>query len=185
MEQGRRLASEELLTVMAQDLRNYLTPIRGRIELLYVARLHQGIFVINAQPMNLMELVQEVVDAFRTAERPIHLNTPVEVVFSADPHRLRQLLGNVLANAVECTPEQTPILVEGAIERRMDGPWMILTVSNAGPGLPDERLATFFHPFVAGSPSTRLGLYLVNSIAAAHGGTLSINSLAGHPRLTG
>src|SRR2546421_1984415 len=34
MEQGRRLASEELLTVMAQDLRNYLTPIKGRIELL-------------------------------------------------------------------------------------------------------------------------------------------------------
>lgn len=215
MEQGRRLASEEVLTVMAQDLRNYLTPIRGRIELLEqrarregleqdirdvravnhtlcllermsadlldVARLNQGIFAINAQQMKLMELVQEVVAAFSTAERPIHLHTPVEVAFSADPDRLRQLLENVLANAVKYAPKQTPIVVEGAIERRMDGPWMILTVSNAGPGLPAERLATFFQPFVAGSPSTGLGLglYLSNRIAAAHGGTLAIDSPAG------
>ncbi len=214
MEQGRRLASEELLTVMAQDLRNYLTPLRGRIELLEqrvhregreqdirdihavnrtlgqlermsadlldVARLHQGIFAINAQPMNLMELVQEVVSAFRTAERPIHVHSPVEVVFSADPDRLRQLLENVLANAVKYAPKQTPIVVEARIERRMDGLWMILTVSNAGPGLPVERLATFFQPFVAGSPSTSLGLglYLANRIASAHGGTLTIDSPA-------
>jgi K+-sensing histidine kinase KdpD len=212
-EQGRRLASEELLTVMAQDLRNYLTPIRGRFELLEqraqrdgreqdirdvrtvnhtlgllermsadlldVARLNQGIFAINDQPMHLMELVQEVVAAFRTAERPIHVHTPVEVVFSADPDRLRQLLENVLANAVKCAPKQTPIIVEGAIERRMDGPWMILTVSNAGPGLPAERLSTFFHPFAAGSPSASLGLYLANRIASAHGATLTIDSPAG------
>jgi len=215
MEQGRRLASEEVLTVIAQDLRNYLTPIRGRIELLEqrahregrepdirdvravnhtlgllermsadlldVACLHQGIFAINAQPMKLLELVREVVSAFRTTERPIHVHSHVEVVFSADPDRLRQLLENVLANAVNCAPKQTPIVVEGAIERRMDGLWMILTVSNAGPGLPAERLATFFQPFVAGSPPTSLGLglYLANRIAAAHGGMLTIDSPAG------
>ena len=105
----------------------------------------------------------------------------MEVVFSADPDRLRQLLENVLANAVNCAPKQTPIVVEGAIERRMDGLWMILTVSNAGPGLSAERLATFFQPFVAGSPPTSLGLglYLANRIAAAHGGTLTIDSPAG------
>src|SRR6202022_3526917 len=78
-------------------------------------------------------------------------------------------------------PKQTPIVVEGTIERRMDGPWMILTVSNAGSSLPAERLATFFHPFVAGSQSTDLGLglNLANRIAAAHGGTLTIDSPAG------
>jgi two-component system, OmpR family, sensor kinase len=214
MQQGRGLATEELLTIMARDLRNYLTPLRGRIELLErrahregreqdmrdasavsqtlgllarmsadlldVARLNQGIFAIDAQQMKLMELVQEVVAAFSTAEKPIHVHTPVEVVFSADPDRLRQLLENVLANAVNYAPKQTPIVVEGAIERRMDGLWMILTVSNAGPGLPAERLATFFQPFVAGSPSTGqgLGLYLANRIAAAHGGALTIDSPA-------
>src|SRR3984893_949719 len=124
-QQGRRQAAEEVLTIMARDLRTYLTPLRGRIEvlerracqegreqdirdvlavnhtlsllervsadLLDVAHLNQGIFAINAQHMKLMELVQEVVAAFSTAETPIHVHTPVEVVFSADPDRLRQL----------------------------------------------------------------------------------------------
>jgi signal transduction histidine kinase len=213
VEQGRRLATEEVVTIMAHELRNYLTPLRGRIELLErracqegqeqdvreasavnhtlglierviadlldVAYLNQGIFAINAQPMKFIELAQEVVSGFSTAERPIHFHTPVEVVFTADPHRLRQLLENVLANAVNYAPKHTPVVVEVAIERRMDGPWMILTVSNQGPGLPPERLATFFHPFVAGSPSTGLGLYLASRIAAAHGGTLTIDSPAG------
>jgi two-component system OmpR family sensor kinase len=215
MQQGRCLVSEELLTIIARDLHNYLTPLRGRIELLElrarregreqdirdvralnhtlglleqvsadlldVAGLNQGIFAIDAQQMKLMELVQEVVAAFSTAETPIHVHTPVEVVFSADPNRLRQLLENVLANAVTYAPKQTPIVVEVRIERRMDGPWMILTVSNQGPGLPPELLLCFFHPFVASSPSTGLGLglYLANRIAAAHGGTLTIDSPAG------
>lgn len=215
VEQGRRVVAEELLTIMAHDLCNYITPLRGRIELLEerahgegreedlrdvsavnhtlgllervianlldVTRLHQGIFAINAQPMKLMDLVQEVVSAFRTAERPIHFHTPVEVAFTADPDRLRQLLENVLANAVNYAPKQTPIVVKVAIEQRMEGPWMILTVSNQGPGLTPERLATFFHPFVASSQSTGLGLglYLASRIAAAHGGTLAIDSPAG------
>ena len=215
VEQGRRLATEEVVTIMAHDLRSYLSPLKGRIKLLErracqegreqdmrdantvkhtvgllerviidlldVAHLNQGIFAINAQHMNLMDLVQEVVAAFRTAERPIHVHTPVEVVFTADPDRLRQLLENVLTNAVKHAPKQTPIVVEVHIKRRMDGPWMILTVSNQGPGLPPELLTTFFHPFVAGSQSTGsgLGLYLANRIAAAHGGTLTIDSPAG------
>ena len=215
VEQGRRLATEELLTIMAHDLGSYLTPLRGRIELLErrayqegreqdlhdvsavnhtldllarviadlldVARLHQGIFAINAQHMHFMALVQEVVAAFSTPETPIHIHTPVEVVFSADPDRLRQLLENVLANAVKYAPKQTPIAVEAAIERRTDGPWMILSISNQRPDLPPEKLTTFFHPFVAGAPSTGLGLglYLANRIAAAHGGTLTIDSPAG------
>jgi two-component system OmpR family sensor kinase len=63
----------------------------------------------------------------------------------------------------------------------MDGLWMLLTVSNQGPGLPPELLPCFFHPFVASLPSTGLGLelYLANRIAAAHGGTLTIDSPAG------
>ena len=215
VEQSRRLTAEELLTIMAHDLGNYLTPLKGRIELLErrarregreqdlhdvravnhtlglltrviadlldVARLHQGIFAINAQSMHFMELVREVAAAFSTPEMPIHIHTSVEVVFTADPDRLRQLLENVLANAVKHAPKQTPIAVEAHVERRMDGPWMILTVSNQGPCLPPEKLATFFQPFVAGAQSTGLGLglYLAKNIAAAHGGTLTIDSPAG------
>jgi two-component system, OmpR family, sensor kinase len=150
-------------------------------DLLDVARLNQGIFVIEPAPMNLVGLVQEVVAAFRSVERPIHVHSPVEVVLTADPSRLRQLLENLLANAVKYAPRQTPITVEVRLDGREDGPWVLLTVSNAGPGLSPERLATLFHPFVAGSQSRGLGLglYLARRIAEAHSGTLTLDSQAG------
>ncbi|TMD63993.1 MAG: GAF domain-containing sensor histidine kinase [Chloroflexi bacterium] len=215
VEQGKRLAAEELLTIMAHDLHNYLTPMRGRIELmerrarregreqdvrdagatihtlglleqvitdlLDVARLNQGIFVITPVSMNLVDLVQEVVVAFTSAESPIHVHAPAEVVLSADPARLRQGLENLLANAVKYAPRQTVIKVEVHTEKRTDGLWVILTVSNEGPGLPSESLATLFHPFAAGSQSTGLGLglYLVKKIAEAHAGTLTLDSTTG------
>src|SRR5947209_6512058 len=200
---------------MAHDLRNYLTPMRGRIELLArrarregreqdvrdagatthtlgllervigdlldVARLNQGIFVVTPVPMNLVDLVEEVVVAFRSADRPIHVHAPEEVDLSADPARLRQLLENLLANAVKYAPRQTPITIKVQQERRTDGLWVMLTVCNEGPGLPPEELATLFQPFVAGSQSTGLGLglYLAKRIAEAHAGTLTLDSPTG------
>jgi signal transduction histidine kinase len=50
--------------------------------------------------MNLVEIVQEVVPGFRTAETKIHVHTPTAVVLSADPERLRQALENLLAHAI-------------------------------------------------------------------------------------
>lgn len=215
IEQGRRLVAEELLTIMAHDLLNYLLPLKGRLErmeqrarregreqdmhdataasktlnllrrvisdLLDVARLNQGIFTVHPQPINLVDLVQEVVPAFSGPETSIHVHAPQEVVLSADPDRLRQVLENLLANAVKYAPKHTPITVQVDRERRMDGPWMILTVSNAGPGLPPELRARLLRPFVAGVTSTGLGLglYLADRIAAAHGGTLTLDSPRG------
>src|SRR6266699_562206 len=196
VEQGRRLAAEELLTIMAHDLRNYLTPLKGRLErlerrarregrekdlhdatatinilnrlgrvisdLLDVARLNQGIFTIHPQPINLVDLVQQV-------------------VLSADPDRLRQVLENLLANAVKYAPDHTPIEVQVDRERRADGLWMLLTVSNTGPGILAELRPQLSRPFVAGMTSTGLGLglYLANRIAAAHLGTLTVDSPQG------
>jgi two-component system, OmpR family, sensor kinase len=215
VEQGRRLAAEELLTIMAHDLSNYLTPLKGRLErlerrarregrekdlhdatatlnilnrlgrvisdLLDVARLNQGIFTIHPQPINLVDLVQQVVPAFSRPETPIHVHAPQEVVLSADPDRLRQVLENLLANAVKYAPDHTPIEVQVDRERRADGLWMLLTVSNTGPGILAELRPQLLCPFVAGMTSTGLGLglYLANRIAAAHRGTLTVDSPQG------
>ena len=66
-------------------------------------------------------------------------------------------------------------------ERRGDEPWALLTVSNGGPGLCPELRSQLLHPFVAGVTSTGLGLglYLAHRIAAAHYGTLTIDSPQG------
>lgn len=215
IEQGRRLAAEELLTIMAHDLRNYLTPLKGRLELiehrvrregrredehdvtaasntlkllervisdlLDVARLNQGIFTIHPQPINLVYLVHEVVPAFSGPETPIYIHAPEEMTLLADPNRLRQVLENLLSNAVKYAPKYTPIIVELSRERRVDGPWILLSVSNEGPGIPPELHMQLLRPFMAGITSTGLGLglYLANRIAEAHYGTLTVDSPRG------
>jgi two-component system, OmpR family, sensor kinase len=214
-EQGRRMAAEELLTIMAHDVRNYLTPIRGHLDLierrarrenreqdvlnatrataalsrlnglisnlLDIARLNQGIFSINPQPLNLVDLVQEVAAAFRTVETLIQIQAPQEVVISADPDRLHQLLENLLANAVQHTPKKTPVEVSVDTERRDDGIWAVLIVANQGPSIPPDLLSHLFQPFISGSSSRGLGLglYLASRIAGVHNGTLTVDSAPG------
>jgi len=214
-EQGRRMAAEELLTIMAHDVRNYLTPIRGHLDLierrarrenreqdvlnatmassalsrlnglisnlLDIARLNQGIFSINPQPLNLVDLVQEVAAALRTVETLIQIQAPQEVVISADPDRLHQLLENLLANAVQHAPKKTPVEVSVDTERRDDGIWAVLIVANQGPGIPPDLLSHLFQPFISGSSSRGLGLglYLASRIAGVHNGTLTVDSAPG------
>lgn len=215
VEQGRRLAAEELVTLMAHSLHNYLTPMRGRIELLEwrarrqgreqdlhdiqaanntlyrlerviadlldVARLNQGTLVVTPQLMNLVDLVQEVVLAFRSEGIPIDVHAPAEVFLSADRGRLRRVLENLVATVVKYTPKQEPIRLEVHSEQRADGPWVILTVYNQGSSIPPEVLQGLFHPFGTDSPPTGLGLglYLANRIAEAHSGTLTLKSAEG------
>ncbi len=147
-------------------------------DLLDVARLNQGLFSLNPQPMDLVELVQEITPAFNTPERPVEVRTPSEVVLSADPDRLRQVLENLLANATRYAPKNTADIVKVDIEQRTDGSWAVLTVRNQGPGIPADLQANLFRPFAVGSHSTGLGLglYLAHNIATAHGGTLVVAS---------
>lgn len=210
--QGRRLAAEELLTIMAHDLHNYLTALKGRVGLLErraqregreqdlrdiratahtlnmlervisylldIARLNQGIFTIAPQPMNLVELVREVVAAIGPGESTIQVQAPVEVVITADQDRLRQVLENLLANAVKYAPDNTPITVEIRVAQDEDGPSVVVIVTNQGPGLSQEELSSLLQPFVAGTQSTGLGLglYLAHRIAQAHNGSLTLTS---------
>lgn len=212
VEQGRRLAAEELLTIMAHDLKNYLTPLKARLDLLNrraqrnarpedlrdvqvaittlarldrligslldIARIDQGLFVLRLQPLNLMDLLAETIPSFSTAETPIQIEGPEEVILLADPDRLRQVIENLLANAVKHTPKRTPVLVHVSSEQHDDGPWVQLSVQNQGPAIPTDLLAHLFQPFVAGSISQGLGLglYLARSIAQAHQGHLTVAS---------
>ncbi len=215
VEPNQQLVAEELLTIMTHDLRNYLTPLRGRLDLLEerarqegrekdvrdvessihtlnllargisdlldIARLNQGLFAINPQPMNVVEMVQEVVTAFDAKDIPISVQAPKEVILTADSERVQQALEHLLGYVVSQTSKQTEIIVDVSIERRTDGPWLLLIVKNVGSVLP-QQFGSLFQPFIVNSQSTNLGLglYLTNQIAQAHQGTLTIDSPNDH-----
>ena len=213
-EQARQLAAEEILTVMAHDLRNYLTPLKGRLDLLerrarregqdaYVReleaanqmmkrlnhlvsdlldaeRLKQGVFSLRREQFNLTELIEDVVPLWQTPGHPLEAHAPPTLLITADRDRLQQVVENLLSNAITHADPDTPIQVILSQEQRLNGPWAIVVVSNQGPGLSAQQLASLFQPFVKGahSPGLGLGLWLAQRIAQAHQGTLTVQTEA-------
>jgi len=152
-------------------------------DLLTLARLDEG------QPMEdrAVELVTLCAEAVQTARTvapqwPLALvaTRPVEV--QGDPHGLRQVLDNLLANVRSHTPEGTAAEVRVDI----DGTEAIVVVSDHGPGLPGDQVHRVFERFFRADPSrsrTRggagLGLSIVEAIVTAHGGSVSASSAPG------
>jgi two-component system OmpR family sensor kinase len=155
----------------------------GRLisDLLDVARLDQGFFALNEQPVDLTQLVRETAHAFETPEMQIVVEAPQDVMVVGDAERLSQALENLLTNAVAHAFKKTAVLVKLAIERHEEEQVAVLTVSNQGPAIPSELLPRLFQPFVKGQHSRGLGLglYLARRIAVAHRGTLDLRSADG------
>lgn len=97
----------------------------------------------------------------------------------ADPHRLGIALTEILANARDHTPPDTPIEID--ILDHADT--VTLEVTDHGPGIPPRLLPTATDPFVAHTdrpdPGLGLGLTLAHDNIAAHGGVMTLASVPG------
>jgi signal transduction histidine kinase len=101
--------------------------------------------------------------------------------FTADDRRIRQVLFNLLANAVGFSPPGSTITL--AAERRHDA--LVFTVTDNGPGIPPEVQDRVFDWFESHSQGSRhrgagLGLSIVRSLVELHGGTVTLDSTVGH-----
>jgi signal transduction histidine kinase len=100
--------------------------------------------------------------------------------FSADERRLRQILFNLLSNAVGFSPPNGVVTLSA--ERQSDA--VVFTVTDHGPGIPPEQKDKVFDWFEtdsrgSGHRGTGLGLSLVRSFVELHGGTVTIDSVLG------
>ena len=100
--------------------------------------------------------------------------------FIADERRLRQILFNLLANAVSFSPAGATVTLKA--ERRADA--VVFSVSDRGPGIPPdvmEKVFDWFETHSLGSHhrGTGIGLSLVRSFVELHGGTVTIASVVG------
>jgi signal transduction histidine kinase len=214
LEQGRRAAAEELVTVLAHDLRNYLSPLGMRLEalaararrdsraddqrdldaarrsvarlgglvsdILDVARIDQGVFQMDPEPVDLGALVQETVSLLATPDHPVLLRVQDggAIMVTGDAGRLRQCLENIVSNAIQKSPANAAVTVfVSKNEQRAN-----VDVVDEGPGIPADILPHVFERFVSGSHregGLGLGLYLAKRIAAVHGGDLTVESPPG------
>lgn len=153
-------------------------------ELLDASRVELGWLALHSAPLEVGQLVAEVVDQFRHAyERPFTLEVPRERVWvKGDRDRLEQVLVNLLDNAHKYSPAREPIHV--AVEAL--GREARIHVKDKGIGIPGADQAQVFQRFYrARNASHRhfgglgLGLYISHSIARLHGGSLGLESTEG------
>jgi two-component system, OmpR family, sensor kinase len=145
-------------------------------DLLDSSRLEQGLYALNRQPTDLVDLVRETGAALATDTMPIRVDVSTQdVVLAMDPNRIRQALENLLSNAIKFSPAGAAVVVELDVEATDAGCWAVVTISDQGPGIPPELFPRLFDRFARGPGSSGLGigLYLASRIVAAHGGTLT------------
>jgi two-component system OmpR family sensor kinase len=107
---------------------------------------------------------------------------PVPPVVTGDESRLRQVLGNLMSNALTHTPPGTPVSVTVATAPDR----VTLAVEDRGPGLSAAQAERVFERFYRADPSrtrasggTGLGLSIVAALTAAHGGTVAVDNRPG------
>ncbi|HYJ10780.1 MAG TPA: HAMP domain-containing sensor histidine kinase [Polyangiaceae bacterium] len=169
--------------IAASDLDVALAAV-GRLarltnELLDLTRLDQGLFVLELAPVDLVPLLREVARVFSSPEVEVRLTAPDSLTMLGDAVRLRQALENVIANGVRHSPPERPL--EVTVTEQRDPPQVRIDVVDQGPGIPPDLLSKLFERFVTSrrSKGLGLGLYLAERVAAAHGGSLSVNSTLG------
>jgi signal transduction histidine kinase len=137
------------------------------------------------RPVDLGELAGRVSAGFRTAAVGRGVDVVVEataVPAIADPDRVTQVLGNLLDNALRHTPAGGTVRV--GVERTQAG--AVLTVTDSGPGFPDDALGRVFDRFsradAARSRATGgsgLGLAVVKALVELHGGRVEARNPGG------
>jgi len=135
-------------------------------------------------PLNLELLCRETVREIQAVSpaRKIVCDAQGNLALTGDAARLRQVISNLLGNAIQHGSPDSPIMVSLAGEDSH----VVLVVGNGGEPIPADLLSTIFDPLVRGNVSKEprrqgsigLGLYIVRMIVTAHGGSVEVTSSA-------
>jgi two-component system OmpR family sensor kinase len=158
-------------------------------DMLLLARLDQQ-RPIEHRPVDLLTLAADAVQDARIIApgRDITLDVGSGAAFLVlgDEVRLRQVIGNLMNNALTHTPEDTPVAVRLLAGPRQPVPSVVLEVADRGPGLrPDQAEHVFERFYRADQARTRtaggtgLGLAIVAALVAAHDGTVALKTAPG------
>ncbi|WP_257385028.1 sensor histidine kinase [Tahibacter caeni] len=136
---------------------------------------------LSPRPLALHALIGEVLDLYENDQR-LQISrrfADEELLVRADTGRLRQLLHNLLKNALEAIGDQNKPRIEVATARIEDGgrQWAELVIADNGPGLPDGFGERWYEPYTSSkSRGTGLGLAVVKKIVEEHGGSIRADS---------
>jgi signal transduction histidine kinase len=152
--------------------------------LMDISEAETGTMTLRREPTDLADLVRQSLELYEdlAEERGIRIETTTsgDVHIPLDRNRMRQVLANLVDNAVKHTPRGGRI----EIAARRDGDRARVTVSDTGMGIPANELPHIWDRLYRGDKSRAerglgLGLSLVRAIVEAHGGTVAVSSEPG------
>ncbi|WP_274556270.1 sensor histidine kinase [Streptomyces spiramyceticus] len=151
-------------------------------ELLDISRIDSGRLEVRRQPVDIPAAVGRHIHAHTSnGQAPdrflVRIQQPLPDLW-ADPDKIDQVLGNLLENAVRHGEGTVTIEVASAQTKNAENPakGTAVTVTDEGPGIPEDSMGRVFTRFWRGSKrgGTGLGLYIVKGIVEAHGGSITV-----------
>jgi heavy metal sensor kinase len=191
----RLRATAELALQSPNDLRSYREALAacieesGRIQnmlsvLMDISEAETGVMRLNKQPTDLSSVVADMVELYSYAaeEKSISIEQDLagDIKVSVDLNRLRQVITNLLDNAVKYTPAGGRV----AVTTHREGGQALITIQDTGVGIPEAELDHIWDRLFRGDrsrsqPGLGLGLGLVRAVVKAHGGGIEVHSEPG------
>ena len=143
--------------------------------LLDAGSIKAGTLSVEPEPSNAAALVDQARTTFVAggARNPVLIDLPPDLpAVMADPERIVQVLGNLLANAARNSPPASPIRIEGARQ----GAFVALSVSDEGRGIAPDQVPHLFRKKPGPAGGTGLGLAISKGLVEAHGGRIRAES---------
>ena len=141
-----------------------------------------GTLALHREPTDPELLVGDVVRSFEAAAAAAGVELTADIegdlpILDIDPVRIREVLANLVANALRHTPAGGTVTVGGATETG----WIRLEVRDTGRGVEPDLLPHVFDRFVTGDDSrgSGLGLAIARQLVVAHGGEITAESVPG------
>ncbi len=170
------------LTILSQQVTHMLRMVDN---LLDISRLDAGCLEMQTQSVNLVSLISQVLDQqrFAAGTRELTFTTDhIELVVSCDPLRMRQVLTNLVGNAIKYSPPESQITVSLSTCQNPHQEAIIAVIDQGG-GIPPEHQPHLFKRFYR-ARSRRveglgLGLYLSREFILMHGGHIWVECVQG------
>jgi PAS domain S-box-containing protein len=187
-------------SLLSKEQEEYAETIRRSAEhllslvsdILDLSKIEAGKIVLESVPFDLREMMEDLVTeaAVRGREKGIDtafsVDPSIPTILRGDPVKTRQILGNLLGNAVKFTLSGEVRLDVSPVDSGLTGLVLRFAVSDTGIGIPENSLPALFQPFSQGDPSmtrrfggTGLGLSICRGLAEAMGGSLGMTPRTG------
>jgi len=150
-------------------------------ETLYFSREAVPVF----RPVNLNVEIRDVLSMFREELEEARISAVIDLspdlpVISADPDQIRQVVWNLLSNAIQAVGGSGILTVATHPADPAEGTGVVLEVSDTGGGIPSEVVHNIFNPFfTTKAKGTGLGLPIVHAIVEKHGGAIHLDNREG------